>query len=73
MSSPSTQLLAEIAFWREMLDADGPAHTEQAQQRMLQALALAEWKLLRLEQAFGESEPMDGDWADPVLASRQEH
>lgn len=73
MSSPSIQLLAEIAFWREMLDADGATHNEQAVERMRHALALAEWKLLMLEQAVGETDPATGAWADSSMASRREH
>lgn len=66
-------MLAEIAFWREMLEADGPVHTEQALERMRHALALAEWRLLTLEQAEAESEFAAGEWADCALVSRQEH
>ncbi len=59
MLSQECQLLAEIEFWREMIEHEKNAVSVEALERMRQALALAERKLLMLEP----------DWADTDSAT----
>lgn len=48
MSLFERQLHAEIEFWRDMIKGPTVVHSPEAQERMHQALALAEHKLLAL-------------------------
>lgn len=59
MQSQECQLLAEIEFWREMIEHEKDTVSAAGLERMRQALALAERKLLMLEP----------DWADRESSS----
>ncbi len=60
-----SHLIAEIEFWRDLIDSRHETCPEATRERMRQALALAERKLLLL--TTGESEH-DGE-----VAPRTEH
>lgn len=48
-------LRAEVAFWREMIDCCSADHHPASLERMRQALALAEYRLLRCYRADGDA------------------
>ncbi|KAA9131472.1 hypothetical protein F3N42_09135 [Marinihelvus fidelis] len=62
MSSQECHLLAEIDFWRDMIEREKSTVSEVALERMHKALALAERKLLMLA-------PERADPAAPTLAA----
>jgi len=49
METEENMLLAEIEFWRHMIESRRGTISEQASQRMLHACELAERKLLMME------------------------
>lgn len=61
MSERERQLIAEIGFWRELINRPGRQPSERSLERMQQALALAERKLQAL--AAGRDTPVI-EWAD---------
>lgn len=68
MYAQESHLVAEIEFWRELIDSQTRNRSATALERMRQALALAERKLLLLELDLTVSE--DGTTGS---RSRKEH
>ncbi len=68
MYAQESHLVAEIEFWRELIDRQTRNRSETALERMRQALALAERKLLLLELDLTVSE----EWVEGTR-SRKEH
>jgi len=58
METEENLLLAEIEFWRYMIESRRGAISEQASQRMLDACELAERKLMMMERASSRVETM---------------
>jgi len=58
MNTQENMLLAEIEFWRYMLESRRGAISEQARERMLNACELAERKLMMKERASSRIETM---------------
>ena len=56
MDTKENMLLAEIEFWRYMIESRRGSISEQATERMLQACELAERKLMMIERASHEIE-----------------
>ena len=59
METEENLLLAEIEFWRYMIESRRGAISEQASQRMLDACELAERKLMMMERASSRVETMN--------------
>ena len=70
MFSQKKLLRVEIDFWRDMIDTNERASDTMASERMRQALALAERKLLMLEATRSEAEFDRGDGTNPSLQPR---
>jgi hypothetical protein len=58
METEENMLLAEIEFWRYMIESRRGAISEQASQRMLDACELAQRKLMMMEGASSRVETM---------------
>ena len=58
METEENLLLAEIEFWRYMIESRRGAISEQASQRMLDACELAQRKLMMMERASSRVETM---------------
>jgi hypothetical protein len=57
MQTEETMLLAEIEFWRYMIESRRGTVSEQATERMLNACELAERKLMMMDGKPGKIEP----------------
>jgi len=58
METEENLLLAEIEFWRYMIESRRGAISEQASQRMLDACELAQRRLMMMERASSRVETM---------------
>ena len=70
MFSQKKLLRVEIDFWRDMIDTHERAKDTMASERMRQALALAERKLLMLEATRPGMELGQGDGTNPSSTRR---
>jgi hypothetical protein len=54
-------LRSEVAFWRDLIEACGAEHSAASVERMQQALALAEYRLMQFYRAAGGAAQTRGD------------